>query len=271
MTLLIQERPLVLLPKLASVIGLNEAIVLQQIHFLTTETESGKVDTDGKRWIYNTPEGWQKWFPFFSINTIRRTMENLRTMGLILAEQLEGNMRPMFYRVSDSAPVLLKDGKLPAIEHDEMLGNSAEPPAQNGHAGTPNLGAPYIYRDNNKHSPGKPGVRKNKVVSPPSEDGLDFAEWFRASLPDDYRLVSDWKAQWARCYDDMLRLDKRTPSEVDAVCEWARKDEFWKKNLLTPLKLRQRQKNSGIQYFDVIRNRMPKPKGVIGTAGNPFV
>lgn len=266
MSLLLNERPLVLLPQLATVIGLNEAIVLQQIHFLTTETESGKLDADGKRWVYNTPEGWRKWFPFFSINTIRRTLENLRTMGLLLSSQMEGIMRPMFYRVSDSAPVLLKEGKLPPIKPDDALSNSAEPLAQNGHTGTPKLGTPYIDRDNNRELPAARGRKKKSS----SADGIEYAEWFRGSLPKDANLESNWKNKWGVVFDEMVRLDKRDPEDIFDVSEWARKDSFWKLNILTPCKLRRRDKN-GLQYFDVIRSRMPKPKGVPGTIGNPYL
>lgn len=78
--LLIEEYPLLVLPTLADEIGLNEAIVLQQIHFWISK---GKHFHDGRYWVYNTYEEWQKQFPFWSVSTVRRTFNKLEQLGLI--------------------------------------------------------------------------------------------------------------------------------------------------------------------------------------------
>ena len=57
MSLLFAERPLVINTQLAMKIGLNEAIVLQQLHYWLRDTNSG-MECDGVRWIYNTTEQW---------------------------------------------------------------------------------------------------------------------------------------------------------------------------------------------------------------------
>lgn len=81
MELLIQEPPLQVLPSLAKAIGLNEAIVLQQIHYWLQK--SSKV-RDGDKWIYNTMESWQKQFPFWSIATVKRVFRSLEKSGLLI-------------------------------------------------------------------------------------------------------------------------------------------------------------------------------------------
>lgn len=78
--LLLDEQPLVILPKLAVVIGLNEAIVLQQLHYWV---EKSKNEKDGKYWVYNTLAEWREQFPFWSKNTIIRTFEKLEQDKLI--------------------------------------------------------------------------------------------------------------------------------------------------------------------------------------------
>ncbi|KIL72368.1 conserved phage C-terminal domain-containing protein [Bacillus badius] len=78
--LLLDEQPLVILPKLAVAIGLNEAIVLQQLHYWV---EKSKNEHDGKYWVYNSHEEWKKQFPFWSKNTIIRTFEKLEKSQLI--------------------------------------------------------------------------------------------------------------------------------------------------------------------------------------------
>ena len=49
--LLIDENPLVLLPSLAVKIGLNQAIVIQQIHYWL---QASKTKINNKKWVYNT-------------------------------------------------------------------------------------------------------------------------------------------------------------------------------------------------------------------------
>lgn len=80
--LLISERPLQVLPVLATEIGLNEAIFVQQLHYWLTG-KSAK-ERDGRRWVYNTYEGWQENFPFWSVSTIRRTINSCIKQNFII-------------------------------------------------------------------------------------------------------------------------------------------------------------------------------------------
>jgi hypothetical protein len=78
--LLIDEPPLQVLPSLAYALGLNEAIFLQQLHYWLRATNHWH---DDRPWVYNTYEGWQKQFPFWSVPTIRRAITTLRESKLI--------------------------------------------------------------------------------------------------------------------------------------------------------------------------------------------
>jgi hypothetical protein len=85
--LLISERPLQVIPKLAKKIGLNEAIVLQQIHYWLVGNEAKRSQDhyrDGRWWTYNTLEKWKEDFPFWSTRTTQRVLDRLRKMGLVL-------------------------------------------------------------------------------------------------------------------------------------------------------------------------------------------
>ena len=97
---LINEPPLVILPTLAKVIGLNEAIVINQIHYWINDPDVG-IEEEGEKWIYNTYEEWQKNFPFWSISTIKRIFAGLEKGGLIISRQFNAKKRDMkkFYRI----------------------------------------------------------------------------------------------------------------------------------------------------------------------------
>ena len=86
--LLLDEKPLMVLPKLAVLVGLNEAIVLQQVHYwlVIYKDAEAKLPEDerkhyhnGRWWVYNTVVEWQENFPWWSPSTIRRTLDSLRT------------------------------------------------------------------------------------------------------------------------------------------------------------------------------------------------
>ncbi|MGX7024138.1 hypothetical protein [Vagococcus hydrophili] len=79
--LLIDDYPIQVLPKLAKEIGLNEAIFIQQVHYWI---EKSNHVFNGKKWIYNTYEGWNKQFPFWSVMTIRRTISSLIKKELVI-------------------------------------------------------------------------------------------------------------------------------------------------------------------------------------------
>jgi len=79
--LLINENPVMIVPSLAVKIGLNEAVVLQQIHYWLGIS---KHYLEGKKWVFNTYEDWQKQLPFWSVSTIKRTIRSLERQGFLL-------------------------------------------------------------------------------------------------------------------------------------------------------------------------------------------
>ena len=79
--LLINENPLQVLPSLAVKTSLNEAIILQQIHYWLEKSEHIH---ENKKWIYNSIENWCLQFPFFSKRTIERTIKQLCDRGLLI-------------------------------------------------------------------------------------------------------------------------------------------------------------------------------------------
>lgn len=111
---LIDERAILLFPSLAKEIGLNNAIFLQQLHFwcdIADELGYGKLH-DGERWVYKTAQEWQqKDFPFWSVVTIRRIINNLHEQNLIHAMYLNDDKwnRTLFYRINHLHKIFASD------------------------------------------------------------------------------------------------------------------------------------------------------------------
>lgn len=86
--LLMDEPPLLVLPSLAAVVGLNEAIFLQQLHWML-QRHSAQVQDD-RRWIASSAENFQRQFPFWSVRTVERVISDLKKADLILVKRTRG-------------------------------------------------------------------------------------------------------------------------------------------------------------------------------------
>lgn len=122
MNLLIKDSPLQLLPQLAIKIGDRPAIFLQQLHYWLLKSSHYE---NGKYWVFNSLENWQKIFPFWSISTIRRIIFNLKEKNLIEIAQLDKNPlnHTQWYTINYEHEMLKYDGKLT----EEKNGKNAFP------------------------------------------------------------------------------------------------------------------------------------------------
>lgn len=79
---IINEPPLLVLPSLAKKIGINHAILLQQMHYWLN---TSKHERDGHRWVYNTYAEWQEQLPWLSVRGIRKLISELERDGYLVA------------------------------------------------------------------------------------------------------------------------------------------------------------------------------------------
>lgn len=84
--LLLDSRPLVIVPELACLLGVSEAIILQQMHYwLEINRKEERNIKEGFCWTYNSVAEWQKQIPFYTTKTIQRTITKLENMGILLS------------------------------------------------------------------------------------------------------------------------------------------------------------------------------------------
>ena len=136
--LLLDEYPLIVLPSLAEAVGLNEAIVLQQVHYWLQNPKGG-VEVNGHKWVYNTYEEWKKDnFPFWSTRTIIRIFKGLEDKSLLISMQKAAYDRKKYYRIhydnlSQSIMTTWHDGsgQTGNIEDDNMASSLTETLTEN--------------------------------------------------------------------------------------------------------------------------------------------
>lgn len=85
--LLVPGKVLLLLPRLVPLIGLNGAVVLQQVHYLTA-LPGVQPDREGRRWVRLGYAAWrEEHFPFWKIDTVKRAFQGLEEEGLLDAQR----------------------------------------------------------------------------------------------------------------------------------------------------------------------------------------
>lgn len=92
--LLLNEKFIIFSPSLAKVIGLNEAIMLQQMH--SWLRDEGIV-WGGDCHVYVEPIGWQRDFPFWSVNTMSKIISSLKGKGLLIEHDYGNNCYTIDY------------------------------------------------------------------------------------------------------------------------------------------------------------------------------
>ncbi|QOR83826.1 DnaD domain protein [Geobacillus stearothermophilus] len=164
--LLLDEKPLVILPSLAKEIGLNEAIVLQQLHYWLQESNN---ERDGHRWVYNTYQDWQKQFPFWSIRTIRRTIKNLENKGIVISDYLNSMKidKTKWYRIDYERleEIVSKENDM----RPDHVAKMASRDGQNGHIHMAKMATP-ITREYTENTTDIKDDDKAKAVSDLSEE-----------------------------------------------------------------------------------------------------
>jgi len=121
--LLINEPPLQVLPSLAKEVGLNQAIILQQLHYWLIRSANSQ---DGYLWVYNSYDGWKAQFPFWSTDTIRRALRSLEEQGIVISGMFNHSSwdKTKWYRIdysklpsSSVQSAIIEDSNLPSSSY----------------------------------------------------------------------------------------------------------------------------------------------------------
>ncbi len=147
---LFDEHPILVDKELASVIGLNEAIVLQQLNYWLHSKSAKQID--GRLWIYNTYDNWRKDnFPFWSERTIRRAFDSCEKKGLILTGNFNkaGFDKTKWYSIDIKKLDELMDSACGQNDQTEWT-KRTDGSGQDGHTNT--IYYPDTTSNTNKHS-----------------------------------------------------------------------------------------------------------------------
>ena len=130
--MLIDERPLMVLPSLVKQLGTMErAVVLQQIHFLSTMPKSGK-NIDGYHWVWGSYQEWcDTWFTFWGTRQLQRHILWLEENDYLISAKFKAGDwdHTKYYRInydkldtiSNDTSVTTDDDTSVTIDDDESV------------------------------------------------------------------------------------------------------------------------------------------------------
>jgi len=75
------------------------------------------------------------------------------------------------------------------------------------------------------------------------EDELNLVELLKTKILEnnpEAKISSSYKENWGKHLDLMIRRDKRTPEKIKEVIEWCQASNFWRSNILSFGKLREK-------------------------------
>lgn len=242
--LLIDDQPLQVLPSLAESIGLNESLVLQQIHWLLSRS---KKKISGKYWVFNTYEEWRdKHFRFFSLSTVRRTIKNLEDLGLITSTTEFNKMKvdktkwyTINYEELDNLQIATNKNDSPSVQNEQSSCSKwTDTSVQNEQTNNQEIPQETPTKDiSSSEKDFQPRAKAKKNVF--SDDDLMAAEWILGLIRKLNPSFKEPKIEsWANDIRLMRERDNRTHKDICELFQWANQDRFWSVNILSPATLR---------------------------------
>lgn len=111
-------------PEIAKLIGIDEAVMLENIHFWVKKNRAnGRNIIHGRAWTYNSMAAFSELFPFWSEKQIRRILNSLKDRGLIQTGcfNKEKRDRTLWYTVTEAGFLLFQNGEMQLPKRDDTL------------------------------------------------------------------------------------------------------------------------------------------------------
>ena len=236
--LLIDDYPIQVLPTLAKEIGLNEAIVLQQMHYWLNMS---KHNYDDKKWIYNSYTKWVLQFPFWSESTVKRTIGSLEKQNLLYI----GNYNKAGFDKT----------KWYSINYDELNKRVTRPSGQND----PTIDPKWTDDESNLNRPIPETTTKTTTETKSTSRSklkfetqhLKLAELLYKQIQNNSPNYKEPDLEnWANEFRLIMERDEREGKEIQDLIIKTQSDNFWKKNILSPSKLRKHYDRLVIEFED---------------------
>jgi len=229
---------------IAAKFGVESAILIHHFqHWIRINRFRNKNIIDGRCWTYQTRKDIQANFPYFTYEEVKYLCEKLVERGILMTGNYNKSHidRTLWYAfVDEKAFGVDEDFSKNVYEKGKVPNGWGNFPNAKGKSPSP---IPDPITDTKtdieilSSSQAPPGDQKT-----PGAQSVALAQEFQCALKDshgnDAPVLNQDKA--AKIFELMLRIDKREPSVIRKVMNWAVHDSFWRSNILSPEKLRKK-------------------------------
>lgn len=250
--------------EVAAAYGVEEAIFLHNLYWWVRKNESnGRHYYDGRSWTYNSMKALASLLPFWSEKQIRRIITRLKDAGLILVANYNETAydRTQWYAISDdvyqlyNTPEKVKsicpNGQIEVTKRANRSDQMGEPIPDSKPYSKPNTSSSA------KKSAEKEQKKQYERDSQPYQIACHLRDKILENKPDHKPIGEPTLQSWAHSARLMIERDKRSPERILSVIDYSQSDEFWRANILSVPKLRDK--------FDALELRMgaanPPKKG----------
>ena len=226
--------------ELATRIGVEEAIMYQNLaHWCAVNKANERNFFDGCYWTYNSIEAFCIIFPFWSQKQIRRILKSLEDSGYVKT----GNYNSSPYDRTKWYSTIFPNGQMKESDRANEVDQKGETyncSDINTDINTDNKQISSSILDSAESNENSEGMEpKTEDKQRGSEEGLRLAGGLLSCMKiHNPKLKEPSLESWAKEFDKIMRIDKRTFEEIKDMIIWCQKDQFWHRNILSPSKLR---------------------------------
>ena len=237
--------------EIAKLYGLNEAIFIQNLYwwlqknkidnrnFHTAEVINSNGDTIqfSGYWTYNSMRSFVDVFPFWTQRQIRTVVKSCRDKNIIYVARFnrEKYDKTLWYTLAQNIVEILNTETNKSNPSDKNV-----QPIPDSKPDNREYINKFIYSlvedSENKE-------KSKKKIFESNSDAYALARYLEKCIAENepkFPQSEKQRQRWAKDFDLMLRIDKIDADDIAAVIEWSQNDNFWRSNILSGKKVREK-------------------------------
>jgi hypothetical protein len=243
--------------------GVNAAILLQNLHYWIEKNRANEVNFfDGKYWTYNSVKAFRELFPYMSTKAINTALAKLLEAGILVTGNYNQSAydRTLWYAITERGYSILPKSEIHLPKTENEFAETEQPIPDNKPDSKPD-----IYNNSQKENKQKKKCSSDDGDAPPDvspASGTDARPKKEEKVfdkdSDAYQAASFLARQkekhypdlkppeekdlqrWASDFDKCNRIDKRSWDDISDVLRFSQKNAFWRKNILSGKKFREK-------------------------------
>ena len=172
-----------------------------------------------------------------SESTVRRKLQELEELGILKIEINKGgkeewreNRRPNLYIINILGVSKLTFEETRGVKTDDLGVSNNDLGVSNEEFRGVTVDTQYI------------NINTSTLNTSKNTDSENLNEYFISSLISNNLITTKVKGsqEWINCFERMMRIDQRTFTQIQSAIDFAHSHDFWAKNILSPIKLREK-------------------------------